>query len=237
MKEMKDLMGKALLDHFNGVTPVELITETNISEPDEFPVDHLFRSFREMPLPEQEALRLTKGKVLDAGCGAGSHTLYLQGRNIDVTALDTSSCSIEVARQRGVLKAVHGSIYELKAGSFDTILLLMNGTGILGRFAEASENLKRIAGLLSPSGQILIDSSNIIYMYDDDEDGGKWIPGDRYYGELDFTVSYKGETESFPWLYIDYYRLEELAEKAGLHCELVVEGDHYDYLARITPKR
>jgi hypothetical protein len=92
---------------------------------------------------------------------------------------------------------------------------------------------------LAENGQILIDSSDIIYMFDDDDsedsDGGKWISGDKYYGELEFTITYKGEKEApFPWLYMDYNTLQNAAVANGLKCELVLEGEHYDYLARLT---
>ncbi|WP_224489913.1 class I SAM-dependent methyltransferase [Robertkochia flava] len=232
---MKDLMGKALQDYINGDYTEDMLTETNISDPDEFPVAYLLRTYEEMPVTEQRALQCCKGKVLDAGSGAGSHALYLQQQeNLEVTALDSSASCIEIARNRGVKHAIHGSLYDLPPQRYDTVLLLMNGTGLLGRFDEAAGNLKKIAELLTPNGQILIDSSDIIYMYDEDEDGGKWVPGDRYYGELDFTVHYRGESESFPWLYLDYTRLEEIATEAGLNCELITEGEHYDYLARLT---
>jgi hypothetical protein len=72
-------------------------------------------------------------------------------------------------------------------------------------------------------------------MFDDDEDGGKWIPGDTYYGELTFTISYKNQTEEvFPWLYLDYNTLQNAAHANGLQCQLVCEGEHFDYLARFT---
>jgi hypothetical protein len=72
-------------------------------------------------------------------------------------------------------------------------------------------------------------------MFDDDEDGGKWIPGDGYYGELTFKVRYKNENEEeFPWLYLDYNTLQNAAFANGLNCELILEGAHFDYLARIT---
>ena len=75
---MKDLFGKAILDYQTHNCPEDLITETSISEADEMSVAYLFRDFKEMPKLEQKALQLAKGKVLDVGCGAGSHSLYLQ---------------------------------------------------------------------------------------------------------------------------------------------------------------
>ena len=72
-------------------------------------------------------------------------------------------------------------------------------------------------------------------MFDEDEDGAYIIPADGYYGELEFSLSYKGEKEeSFPWLYLDYNTLQNAAFANGLQCELILEGDHYDYLARLT---
>lgn len=231
---MKDLLGRAIYDEFKGIRKNEVLTETSISEAEEFPVAYMLRDYDEMPPLEQKALDLSHGHVLDAGCGAGSHALYLQEKGLEVTALDISPLSIETATLRGVRNAVQADLLQWNKGPYDTILFLMNGTGILGLLDKVKEGLEHMKGLLAPGGQILLDSSDLIYMYDEDEDGGKWVPGDRYYGELTFTVHYGQESESFPWLYLDYTRLEDIARSAGLHCELVMEGEHYDYLARIT---
>ena len=110
----------------------------------------------------------------------------------------------------------------------------MNGTGIFGTLAETTKFLQKLKSLLTPNGQILIDSSDIIYMFDEDEDGSKWIPSDGYYGELTFIISYKNQTEEpFPWLYLDYNTLQNAAYANGLQCELIEEGKHFDYLARL----
>jgi hypothetical protein len=105
----------------------------------------------------------------------------------------------------------------------------MNGTGIFQTILESSKYLQKLKSLLNSNGQILIDSSDIIYMFDEDE-----VPTDNYYGELTFTISYKNETENpFLWLYLDYTLLEKLAIENGLQCELIENGEHYDYLARL----
>ncbi len=234
---MKDLFGKAIFDYYTKNSPEDIITETSISEEDEMSVEYLFRSYNEMPKIEQKALQLAKGKILDVGCGAGSHALSLQNeRNLNVTAIDISKKAIETCRLRGIKNAKVENILDFEGEKFDTILLLMNGTGIFGQLKNCNKYLTKLKSLLNPDGQILIDSSDIIYMFDEDEDGGKWIPSENdYYGELIFNISYKGEKEEpFDWLYLDYNTLQNAAIANGLNCELILEGDHYDYLARLS---
>jgi cyclopropane fatty-acyl-phospholipid synthase-like methyltransferase len=213
-----------------------MITSTSISDEDEMEVAYLFRSFAEMPTLEQKALQLTKGRTLEVGCGAGSHGLYLQNeRNIDVHSIDISENAIAACTLRGLKNTQVIDVLNIENEKYDTILLLMNGTGIFETLERTPIYLQKLKSLLNPNGQILIDSSDIIYMFDEDEDGGKWIPSDTYYGELTFTVQYKNETEtSFPWLYMDYNTLQNAAIANGLQCQLVLEGDHFDFLAQLT---
>ena len=241
---MKDLFGQAILDFQTNNSPEDLITETNISEADEMSVDYLFRGYNDMPKLEKKALQLAKGKILDVGCGAGSHSLYLLEKGFEVTAIDISPNAIKACQLRGVKNARVQNLLDVENDpseseqvkqKFDTILLLMNGTGIFGTLAETSKYLQKLKSLLNPNGQILIDSSDIIYMFDEDEEGSFLVPANGYYGELTFTVSYKGQTEdTFPWLYLDYNTLQNAAHANGLECELVIEGKHYDYLAKLS---
>lgn len=234
---MKDLFGKAMFDFQTNNSPEDIITETSISEEDEMSVDYLFRSYNEMPKIEQKALQLATGKVLDVGCGAGSHSLSLQNdRNLEVTSIDISEKAIETCKLRGVKNAKVQNILDFEGEKFDTILLLMNGVGIFGKLDTCNKFLSKLKSLLNEGGQILLDSSDIIYMFDEDEDGGKWIPSNNdYYGELVFNISYKGEKEEpFDWLYLDYNTLQNAAIANGLKCELILEGEHYDYLAKLS---
>ncbi|MBF4517463.1 methyltransferase domain-containing protein [Flavobacterium sp. ANB] len=234
---MKDLFGKAMYDFQTNNSPQDIITETSISEEDEMSVAYLFRAYNEMPKIEQKALQLANGKILDVGCGAGSHSLSLQNdRNLDVTSIDISEKAIETCKLRGVKNAKVQNLLDLEGEKFDTILLLMNGVGIFGKLENCNSFLSKLKSLLSTGGQILLDSSDIIYMFDEDEDGGKWIPSNNdYYGELTFNISYKGEKEeTFDWLYLDYNTLQNAAIANGLKCELILEGEHYDYLAKLS---
>lgn len=233
---MKDLFGKAILDYQTNSSPENIITSTSISDEDEMDVAYLFRSFDEMPSIEQKALLLAKGKTLDVGCGAGSHSLYLQNeQNINVHSIDVSKNAIQACLLRGLKNIRAIDVLDLENEKYDTILLLMNGTGIFETLKKSTIYLQKLKSLLNPNGQILIDSSDIIYMFDEDEDGGKWIPSDNYYGELTFSLQYKNEKEDdFPWLYMDYNTLQNVAIANGLKCQLLMEGDHYDYLAQLT---
>ena len=233
-KSMKDLFGQALLDYQNGKYTEDLITSTSISDEDVLPLPYLFRSYDEMPKLEQKALQLAKGSVLDVGCGAGSHSLYLQNIGLKVKAVDISKGAVEVAKLRGIKNAEVRDVLK-ETERFDTILLLMNGTGVFRKLSYTTKYLKHLKSLLRPKGQILVDSSDLKYMYED-EDGGYWIDANaNYYGELDYFLSYKGEDETpFNMLYLDFDTLKTACETVGLKCEMVMEGDHYDYLARLS---
>lgn len=232
---MKDLMGQAIWDYYYDNEPEDIQTETSISELDELPVSYLFRGFSEMSGVEQKALELSYGKVLDVGCGAGSHSLYLQNdKSLDVIALDISPKSIEICEKRGVKNTVIEDILDFEGGKFDTILLLMNGTGIFQSLSKIDFYFDKLHEILEENGQVLVDSTDIIYMYDRDEDGGVMIPAGEYYGELDYWVHYKAESENpIKWLYLDFSTLRNAAENNGFNIELILQ-EEYSYLARLT---
>ncbi len=235
---MADIFGQALIDYQTANYTEDIKTFSSLDEEDSIPLPYLFRPYAQMPPLEQKALQLAYGNVLDIGCGAGNHALYLQEKKLHVTALDQSEGAIRVCEERGIKSVVQMPILEYSGTQFDTLLLLMNGIGLAGKLRNLDNFLKHLTTLLAPGGQILLDSSDIIYMYDQDEDGGFWIPGsDLYYGEVTFTMEYKGQkTNPFPWLYIDFNTLQNACESNNLGCELVREGDHYDYLAKLALK-
>lgn len=234
---MKDLMGQAIWDFYHHKSADNLLTETSISEIDELPVEYFFRGFEEMNLIEQKALELSKGKVLDIGAGAGSHSLYLQNeKKLEVLALDNSPKSIEVCQLRGVKNVSCSDILDFPLQKFDTILLLMNGTGIFETLDKIDIYLEKLFSLIDEKGQILIDGTDILYMYDRDEDGGVSVPADHYYGEVDYFVHYKLDTEKpIKWLYLDFETFKRAAENNGFKIEKILQQED-SFLARLTRK-
>ena len=234
---MKDLMGRAIWDYYYQENSEDLQTETSISELDDLPVSYLFRDYQEMNALEKKALDLSFDKVLDVGSGAGSHSLYLQNeRKLEVTALDISPKSIEICKARGVKNAICEDLLQFSEKNFDTVLLLMNGTGIFQSLEHIDQYLQKLKSLVAENGQILLDSTDILYMYDQDEDGGVLVPATGYYGELDYYLHYKGESElPMKWLYLDFDTLENAAIANGFKIQKIEQLED-SYLAQLTLK-
>ena len=230
-----DPMGAAIRDYQNKGKASRLRVLSSMFDEDEMPVAHLFRTFNQMPRLEQKALSMAKGRVLDIGAGAGCHTLALQERGLEVKAIDISPLSCEVMKERGVKDAECVNLFNPQLqGKYDTLLLLMNGTGIAGKLNRLSMLLNRLKELLAEGGQILIDSSDLKYIYEN-EDGSMDIDLNApYYGEVDYQMQYKNiKGEPFDWLYTDPMLLASISKQCGLNCEIVEDGENYDFLARL----
>ena len=231
-----DPMGRAIADYHKTKKASKLRVFSPMFEEDEIPLTTLFRSYDSMPEIECRALDMAKGKVLDVGAGAGCHSLVLQEKGLDVTAIDISPLSVETMKERGVKKVLEQDFFTLD-GQYDTILMLMNGIGIVGTLERLSEFFKQLDKILASGGQVLCDSSDISYVFET-EDGIIELPEEMtYYGEHSFQMQYMDTIgEPFDWLYIDADTLREKAGRCGYAVEVMMEGEHYDYLARITKK-
>jgi 2-polyprenyl-3-methyl-5-hydroxy-6-metoxy-1,4-benzoquinol methylase len=232
-----DIIGTALLDYQSDNFSENITTYSSVAGKDEMELAWMFRSFDEMPMIERTALQRCEGKVLDVGCGAGCHTLFLQNKNYVVKAIDISKGAIDTCRKRGVKDAKVQNLMDLKDEKFNTILALMNGTGLCGKLENLENFLIHLKSLLTKNGQILIDSSNIFYMYADDFGDVELPDSKKYFGEVIFQLSYKEQfSDVFDWLFVDFNKLDYHSNKVGLKCQLIKEGYHHDYLAKLTIK-
>ena len=234
----RDPMGRAIADYHSTGKAAKLRVLSSMFYEDEIPVATLFRNLEQMPPLEQQMMSFAQGRVLDVGAGSGCHSLVLMERGLSVKAIDISELSVQVMRERGVDAVLVNFFDETFVEKFDTILMAMNGIGIVGKVERLPEFFRSVKRLLAPGGQLLLDSSDLRYLFEE-EDGSFAVDlAAGYYGEVDFEMRYKGvKGASFDWLYIDFETLSLYANEAGLDCERCADGEHYDYLARLTVRK
>lgn len=235
LNSKNDPMGLAIYDFHKTGKAKKLIVHSSMFDDDEIPVTTLFRKFKDMPKLEQVALEKAEGRILDVGAGSGCHCVALAEMGKSCTAIDISGLSMEVMREKGVDARCIDLFDENFVGQYDTILMLMNGTGIIGRLENMQKFFIRMKHLLAPGGRILIDSSDLRYLFEE-EDGSLMIDlADDYYGLVDFQMEYnKVLGDPFDWLYVDFDTLSLYAEQNGFKAEMIAEGEHYDYLAALS---
>lgn len=230
-----DPLGHAIHEYFSFKIDFPLTVISEDFEDDIMKPSYFFRNYNNMPTLEKTALRLCRGKVLDVGACAGSHALWLQENNFDVTALEISDLCCHTMQKRGIKKIIQSDIFTYCESQYDTILLLMNGTGIAGTLTRLIDLFVHLKKLLRQGGQILIDSSDLIYLFEDDNGYANLdLNSEKYYGELQYQFEYKGiKSETFPWLYTDIETMQEIVSGCQLKVKQLIKGKHYDYLMQI----
>ncbi|MFT7344738.1 MAG: 2-polyprenyl-3-methyl-5-hydroxy-6-metoxy-1,4-benzoquinol methylase [Lentimonas sp.] len=235
MKESKngDPIGAAILDYAEYRLPKDIDVFSDICDDDIIPLEVLFRTYEDMPELEQLALQKAKGQVLDIGAGAGAHAKYLYEMGMDVRCIDTSKGAVEYLNEID-FEARQIDFFDLKDEQYDTLLMLMNGIGIAGTLANLENTLAHAKSLMKPEGKLLCDSSDIKYLYED-EDGALWVNlNTDYYGNFRFQMKFKSETGPiFDWLYVDFDNLFNACKNVGLKARKIYDRDDH-YLAEIT---
>jgi SAM-dependent methyltransferase len=228
--------GRAIRDYFDGDEDARLIVHSSLGEHDELPVSVFFRGAAEFFPFERAALALCRGRVLDVGAGTGVHALYLQNRGQDVCAIDVLPDAIDIMRERGVRDVRLARIDEIEDERFDTVLMMMNGIGILGTLEGLDRFLSDASRLLEPGGQILLDSGPG-RLVGEAGDAAIAVPVDDsgYPGEAWIELEYRGEKgPPFRELYADSETLCEAARANGWVCEIVFRDGHGGYVARLS---
>ncbi|MGD1844929.1 MAG: class I SAM-dependent methyltransferase [Salibacteraceae bacterium] len=230
----QDPIGQGLLDYWHQKPGAPIVARSESVEDLPMAPELFFRDFESMPLLEQVALQNCKGKILDVGAGAGCHSLWLQQQHFDIRAIDVSPGAVALMQARGLQKVTLADLQEWEHDTqYDTVLLLMNGIGLVQTLEGFTRFFKQMDALLAPGGQILCDSSDLKYLYQGED--AQELPEDRYYGELNYQLVYKNiECPPFEWLFVDFGHLSEAAKAAGYRAEMFQKGEHYDFLARIV---
>jgi len=230
-KTSQDILGEALVDFYNGEQH-PLFINNKYGDPEEMPIEVFFREKEDLTDLEKTAISKCKGRILDVGAGSGAMTLMLQDHH-DTTAVESSEGACQVMKALGVKNGIIGDVFDYPGEDYDTLLLLMNGIGIVGQLSNLGKALKYFADMIKPDGQILLDSSDISYLYDEVDK-----PKSAYFGQLSYQYHYKDKLgDWFDWLYVDKVTLKEHANNAGLLVEILFEDDTDQYLARLTKNK
>ena len=222
-------MGSAMENYFeiNDNTPIRVFINKS-EEPKMYP-SVFFRPYKNMLKYEKIALKNSKGKILDLGCGAGCHSLYLQNKGFDVTAVEVSKKSANVALSQGVNKVINEDWRNLTLKNFDTVLVLMNGMGLAESPAELKLMFRKLKSFLSKTGSILIDSTDVTYAKAD------WpILDSEYFGKVQFELKYKGKTQCFPWLFVDFETAVQTAKSVKLNVEVLERARNGHFLLKLS---
>lgn len=230
--------GRALRDYHRGELAATLRLHSTLGEHDELPVAVFFRGPDEFFPFELCALEMCRGRVLDAGAGAGVHSLVLQEAGCEVVAIDVLPDAVEIMRARGVEDACCADLFDWSEGPVDTLLMLMNGMGP----AQTRDGVRRLLAharsLLSPSGQLLVDSAEVERALEPPDSYGLEWPeqASEYDGEAWIRLEYRGEIgPPFRELYLDLATLDEIAAECGWSLGVAFEDEEGGYLARLTP--
>ncbi|MFT4601436.1 MAG: SAM-dependent methyltransferase [Arenicella sp.] len=231
-----DPIGFAIWDFYQNKSSEDIIVKSDLCDDDTLSPAYLLRTFEEMPELEQFALLNCSGKTLDIEAGSGCHSKHLISLGLELTALDKSANAVSYLETQNI-NAIQTSFLEYSKDKFDTLLLLMNGLGLAGTLSKLEDFLLHAKSLLNPGGKIICDSSDLSYLFEE-EDGGKWLDlNAEYFGEMKFNMVYKDvESGWFEWLYLDHVKLKEYCKIVGLSCEIIFEGENDHYLAELKQK-
>jgi SAM-dependent methyltransferase len=243
LRDLNDAFGENLLEQYHGGRPMSEIIERDDGYIDTgSDAGAYFEDYKDWSKGEQRAIGLARGRVLDIGCGAGRHSLYLQRKGFDVTAIDSSPGAIKVCKLRGIKKAMVRSIQDVdkfRPASFDTVLMLGNNFGLFSSRKKAPLLFKKLAKVVSPEGKIIAGSLNpyattnpdhLAYQQRNKERG-------RMAGQIRFRIRYKGVTGKwFDYLFVSHEEMQDILSGTDWHVEKFIKTFADNYLAVIGRK-
>lgn len=241
LKDHQDAFGREMYDYFNNMSGSENV---EICERDDGYIavsgrtEMYFSESKKWPRHERKAMRYARDRVLDIGCGAGRHSLYLQGKGLEVLAIDNSPLAIEVCKQRGLKNALVISINQIisSLGIFDTVLMMGNNFGLFGSFDGARRLLKKLSKVTSENGRI-IAQTNDVYKTDAPEhlDYHEFNrKRGRMAGQIRLRVRYKKyATPWFDYLMVSKEEMENILDGTDWQVSRFIDSEDSIYVAII----
>jgi SAM-dependent methyltransferase len=230
--------GRAMRDYFEGKTDAQLMVCRDDGLVAPLPVSIFFREPDQFTAIEREALSRCTGSVLDVGAGSGLHSLALQRKGFNVTALDVTPQAVEIMHRRGVSRTCQADVFSYREGPYDTVLLLGHGIGMVETLDGLRRFLLHAQRLVTQHGQILLDSLDVERSEDPQNRRYHELNRQRgrYPGEIRLRFDYEEiRGRECGWLHIDPVTLAEQAATLGWSCTtllLEASGQHLSRLGR-----
>ncbi|MFA5796951.1 MAG: class I SAM-dependent methyltransferase [Candidatus Woesearchaeota archaeon] len=218
MKNSMDFFGKALLAYSEGDTASFFFVSAS-GKKHLHPLSDYFRAYHRFIKLEKKIISMSKGNILDVGCGTGNYVPYLMKQGT-VLGIDISANVIQVAKRNKLNNCIVADIFTFKPKKkFDTIVLVENNLGMAETVQRTEILLKKLASMLNKEGCILTNARN--------------VPNGTYYiGEL-YPLYKNRRGQKFKWISFNAKFLRKLCAKNNLKLE-IVDRDKRHYLAKIT---
>lgn len=201
-----------------------------------------FSDYADWSEHQRKAMNLVKGNVLDIGCGAGRHSLYLQKQGFNITAIDQSPLTTKVCKQRGLNNSLNMSVSEIrkfKSNSFDTILMLENNFGLFGSYKRAKTLLKTMHRITTPQAYIITESNDPYQTDNPDHIEYQSLNKNRgrMAGQLRIRIRFrKNIGKWFDYLLVSKKEMKEILENSGWKLKQFIDSESSVYIA-ILEKR
>jgi SAM-dependent methyltransferase len=243
MKKQMDAYGKQLLAQYLGNTPNSEIIERD----DNFiatgsVIGMYFTEYEQWSELEKKGIAKAHGKILDIGCGAGRHSLYLQEKGFDVTGIDNSPGAIKVCKMRGLQKALVRPIEEIdkfRQNSFETIIMFGNNFGLFGSRDNARLLLSKMSVITKPNAQIIAGTMNPYQTSNEDHLSYHKLNRrrGRMGGQIRMRVRYgKSVGEWFDYLFVSTDEMEEILSKTDWQIKELLTSESPNYIAVLEKK-
>lgn len=238
MNRSQDAFGQLLLSCLQGKETLEII-ERDDGFIEAGYGDRYFTSYEDWPSHHVTAMRYVSGRVLDVGCGAGSHSIYCQEQGYRVMGIDVSPGAIQVSRHRGLRHGRVMSVTQVSAslGVFDTILMLGGNFGTLGNLERASRLLKRFHRMTTPTARIIAESRDPYLTTESVHRAyhkGNRSRG-RMSGQVRIRVRFKNlKTPWFDYLFVSKEEMVQIVDGTGWHVEEFLDSGRAGYIGVLS---
>lgn len=243
MKISRDAYGQQLLAQHNSRTAtVEIIEREDRFIDIGSEAGMYFRNYKQWSSLERHGIKVAKGRILDIGCGAGRHSLYLQQKGFDVTGIDISPGAVKVCKLRGLKKAFVRPITDLdkfKPYSFDTVLMLGNNFGLFGSAKGAKLLLKKLYRVTSPDARIIAGTRNPYKTSDPNHLQYHRLnkKRGRMPGQIKMRVRFEKTVGAwFDYLFVSPEEMEDILSDTDWQVERFIGPEEANYFAVIRKK-